>query len=290
MKILCSRRHRTAAILQEVDLDVHHARGLGCQRQNRQQWRRELNGGGFTHEGVEAFKHMSGVKAGVHTRANGSMTAGAEKRLLIWIARRLPHAINPDHLSAIGLGAMGIAGASFAAMAWWPAAAYGVVVALAANWFGDSLDGTLARVRGHQRPRYGYYVDHVIDVAGTSMMMVGLACSGLMNPRIALAVLAAYLMVCAESYLAAHASGRFRLSFLRLGPTELRIVLAAGALKAAHSRSIAVAGSAPLMLFDVGGVVAIAGLLAAFAISAAGNARALYREEPLPREPNSRAA
>jgi phosphatidylglycerophosphate synthase len=233
---------------------------------------------------------MTPVTAGVHTRENRSLTARAEKRLLIWIATRLPAGVSSDQLSALGLAAMAVAAAGFAAMARWPAAAIVVVLALAANWFGDSLDGTVARVRGQQRPRYGYYVDHIIDLAGTAALLAGLACSGLINPVIAMAVLAAYLMVAAESYLTAHVSGRFQMSFLGFGPTELRIVLAAGAIKAAYTPAVSLAGSAPVMLFDIGGIVAVVGLTIAFVVSALRNVRLLYREEPLPAVRQTRAA
>ena len=171
---------------------------------------------------------------GTHSRENRSLLAGPEKRVLIWLANRLPLAINSDHLSAIGLAAMFAAGVSFAAFRLTPWAAAGVVISLAINWFGDSLDGTVARVRNQQRPRYGYYVDHVIDLAGTTFLVAGLAASGLMSPLLAAALLAAYLLVSAETYLATHARGVFRMSFLGLGPTELRILVAAGALKAAY--------------------------------------------------------
>jgi len=178
---------------------------------------------------------------------------------------------------------MGAAGASFAAFRWTPWAATAVVVSLAANWFGDSLDGTVARVQRQERPRFGYYVDHVIDLAGAAMLMAGLAMSGLMQPALAAAVLAAYLLVSAESYLATHAAGVFRMSFLGFGPTELRIVLAVGALKAAGSPWVDPFGGAALRLFDIGGLVAVAGLTTAFAAAAVRNTRALYRSDPLPR-------
>lgn len=226
---------------------------------------------------------MGSVTAGVHTRKNASLTAAAEKRLLIWIARRLPTSVGSDHLSALGLASMAVAGLSFAAfrVAPWAAAA-GVVVALAANWFGDSLDGTVARVRGQQRPRYGFYVDHVIDVAGTTMLLAGLACSTLMHPLVAGAVLVGYLLVSSESYLATHASGVFRMSFVGFGPTELRLLLMAGAIKAAQSAWVSPAGLDPMRLFDIGGVAAAIGLGVAFVCSALQNTRALYRAEPLP--------
>src|SRR5262249_59486842 len=134
-----------------------------------------------------------------HARENRSVLAPFEKQALIWIARRLPSSINSDHLSAFGLVAMAAAGWSFAAYRVSGWAALAVVASLVANWFGDSLDGTVARVRRQERPRFGYYVDHVIDLAGTTLLITGVACSGLMRPAIAWIVLAAYLLVSAAS-------------------------------------------------------------------------------------------
>lgn len=218
-----------------------------------------------------------------HSRENLGLVASFEKRTLLWLAARLPYSINSDHLSALGLASMAAAGLSFALFPVSPGiAATGVVLSLAANWFGDSLDGTVARVRLQQRPRYGFYVDHVIDLAGTAMLMAGLGFSGLMHPLLAAALLGAYLLVSAESYLATHAVGLFRMSFLGFGPTELRIVLAAGAVKAAESPWGTLGGGSHVLLFDIGGAVAIAGLVAAFIASALRNTRALYIAEPMP--------
>jgi phosphatidylglycerophosphate synthase len=219
---------------------------------------------------------------GDHIRENLGLLARLEKKTLVWIAARLPPAVNSDHLSAVGLAAMGATGLSFAAFPFTRWAALAVVVSLAVNWFGDSLDGTLARVRQQQRPRYGFYVDHVIDVAGSAMLFVGLACSGLMSPAMAMVVLAAYLLVSAEAFLATHAAGVFRMSFLGFGPTELRIVLAIGALKTAESPWIWVGTGGPVRLFDIGGLVATAGLLTAFVVASVRNTRALSRVDPRP--------
>jgi phosphatidylglycerophosphate synthase len=216
-----------------------------------------------------------------HIREHRSVLAAAEKRLLIAIARRLPRWINSDHLTALALLSMIAAGLAFAAIA---SAAWGaplLVAALAVNWFGDSLDGTLARVRDQQRPRYGYYVDHVVDLAGTAALVAGMGASGVMTPAIALVVVAAYFLVCAESYLATHAVGVFRISFAGVGPTELRILLAMGAVAVARDPWSEIAGRRMLLL-DVGGVVAAVGLCSAFLASAFRNGRALYRAEPLP--------
>ncbi|MEQ1726940.1 MAG: CDP-alcohol phosphatidyltransferase family protein [Vicinamibacterales bacterium] len=225
---------------------------------------------------------MGPVATAAHTRDNSSVSAHLEKQLLIWIAHRLPRAINSDHLSTLGLTSMALAGLSFAAFRVTPWAAAGVVAALVLNWFGDSLDGTVARVREQQRPRYGFYVDHVIDLAGTTMLLSGLGCSGLMHPLLAAAVLAAYLLVSSESYLATHAVGVFRMSFVGVGPTELRLLLIAGALRATQSAWVEPFGLAPLRLFDVGGAAGVAGLLLAFIVSSVRNTRALYVAEPVP--------
>lgn len=234
---------------------------------------------------------MTPVTAGMHARENKGVLARSEKQVLIWIARRLPDFINSDHLSVLGLVAMAFAGLSFVAYRVTPWAALGVVMSLAANWFGDSLDGTVARVRNQQRPRYGFYVDHIIDVVGTTFLMAGVACSGLMSPLVALAVLSLFLMVSAESYLATHAAGVFHMSFLGIGPTELRIVIAAGAVKAAISPWAALGSLTGVKVFDVGGVVAVIGLTVAFFAASIRNTKALYQAEPVPaRGRKSRAA
>lgn len=115
-----------------------------------------------------------------HRREQRSLLAGIEKRTLVWMARRLPDRVTPDMLSGLGLAALLGAGASFACARFWPPALVAVVVCLAVNWFGDSLDGTLARVRGIERPRYGYYLDHVLDIVGSAALVGGLAASGFM--------------------------------------------------------------------------------------------------------------
>jgi archaetidylinositol phosphate synthase len=224
----------------------------------------------------------SGGPPAVHIREHGSLLASSERRALLWMAERLPASIHSDHLSGLALGSMAGAGLSFAACGVTAWAVAGVIVSLALNWFGDSLDGTLARVRHTERPRYGFYIDHVVDLAGTTLLVAGLACSGLMHPLLALSLLATFLLVSAESYLATHAAGVFRLSFLRIGPTELRIILAIGTLKTISSPWVAIAGQKPVLLFDVGAVAAVIGLLVAFAVSTVRNFRALYAAEPLP--------
>jgi phosphatidylglycerophosphate synthase len=217
-----------------------------------------------------------------HTRINTGVLATYEKQLLIWIARRLPVGVNSDHLTLLALVAMAGAGASFWAARSWPPALLFVVVSLVVNWFGDSLDGTLARVRGHERPRFGFYVDHVLDIAGAGLLFGGMSSSGFMSPAVGLAVLAAYLLVSAEVFLATAVHGKFRMSFLSVGPTELRIILSIGVLALFTHPVVRPFGLGPVLLFDIGGVVATTGMLAAFVTSAARTTATLYRAEPLP--------
>jgi archaetidylinositol phosphate synthase len=215
-------------------------------------------------------------------RQTNAITASAERRLLLWMARRLPPWIGSDHLTLLAFLAMVAGGLSF-----WAAghvhrfALFGVVIALVVNWFGDSLDGTVARVRDQQRPRYGFYVDHIVDAIGTVCLLGGLALSGYMHPGLALGLLVAYLTLSVEVHLATYCAGTFRLSYWRLGPTELRIVLAAGTLALLADPTVAIFGER-YRLFDVGGAVAIAGLTLTIVVSVVHHVRLLYRLEPLP--------
>ena len=214
-----------------------------------------------------------------HVREHRSILAAQEKRLLIFIAERLPRSINSDHLTGLALAAIGMAGAAFAAARWDRRAVWLVVVALALNWFGDSLDGTLARVRRAERPRYGFYIDHVLDIAGTTLLLAGLACSPFMTPVVALGVLVAYLLVSGEIFLATAVRGVFKMSVGGVGPTELRIILAAGAIALLHDPHVSV-GPHTVRLFDFGGALAAAGLVGVFVISVLRNTGALAAAEP----------
>jgi archaetidylinositol phosphate synthase len=219
-----------------------------------------------------------------HVREHASLLAAAEARALIWMAERLPRSVGSDHLTVLGLAAMVSAGAAYWVASAQPLALWLVVVALGVNWFGDSLDGTVARVRNQQRPMYGYYVDHVIDIIGALFLLGGLALSGYMTPLVALGLLIGFLMLSAETYLATHACGIFRISLMKIGPTELRIVLAIGTVYLLYKPWVVI-GETPYRLFDVGGVVAIAGMGLALTFAVARNTRDLYRAEPLPRQP-----
>src|SRR5215217_4690704 len=169
------------------------------------------------------------------TRVHGSLLAAAEKRLLIRIAHAMPRRVNSDHLTALGAAGMLGCGVCYAVALHWPAAVLLAILCLAINWFGDSLDGTVARVRRHERPRYGFYVDHVLDAAGMLLLVAGLLAGGLVSIVPAAAFALAYYLLTIEIALATHALGTFKISYWKFGPTELRILLAAGTLQLLNS-------------------------------------------------------
>src|SRR5438128_6825302 len=171
----------------------------------------------------KAFKSAS--------RQQESLLSPFEKRVLIGLARRLPPWVNSDHLTMLGFLGMILSGLCYYLAKWNPLALAGAVICLSINWFGDSLDGTLARFRDQQRPRYGFYVDHVCDVFGAAFLMLGLALSGFCDWRIALGMLLAFLLLSAETYLASYTLGAFKMSYSKFGPTELRLLLIAGTIR-----------------------------------------------------------
>ena len=215
-----------------------------------------------------------------HVREHRSLLAAAERQLLVRIARRLPARIHSDHLTLLALAAMLLAGAGYALAQWEPRTLWLVVLALALNWFGDSLDGTLARVRGAERPRYGFYVDHVLDIVGITILIGGLACSGYMAPLIALSLLVGYLLVSGEVFLATAVQGVFRMSFAGVGPTELRILLAIGTVALLRDPHVDLGTLGSLRLFDFAGLIAIGGMCVTLATAVGRNTLALARLEP----------
>jgi archaetidylinositol phosphate synthase len=217
-----------------------------------------------------------------HTRHHSSMLSAVERHVLVWLARRMPPYVTSDGLTLLGAAGMMGAGCALAAASAWRGWLVLVPAFLAVNWFGDSLDGTLARVRNVQRPRYGYYLDHVVDLVNTLVLFAGLALSGIASPLVAGGLLAAYLLLSAESFLATHALGVFRISFGGFGPTELRILLSVGSVAAVARPVVSPFGLGAVRLWDVGGLCGIAAMLTAFAITAVRHARALSAADPLP--------
>jgi phosphatidylglycerophosphate synthase len=211
-----------------------------------------------------------------------SMLASAEKKTLVWLAERMPAWVNSDHLTLVGFVSMCAAGLCYWAASWDRRALLWVIAALALNWFGDSLDGTLARVRNRLRPRYGFYVDHVTDAIGTFFLMGGLAVSGIMTPYIGLGLLIAFLLLSIEVYLATYTIGKFHLSFWSFGPTELRLLLCVGNLAVWLRGPGAKLFGHEFLLFDIGGVCGMVGMGAMLIWASVRHTKQLYEDERLP--------
>jgi len=209
-------------------------------------------------------------------RIQASFLANLEKKTLIWLAERTPAGVNSDHLTLLGFAGQLMAGGFYSLSRWNKYYLLAVIVCLAVNWFGDSLDGTLARVRQQQRPRYGFYVDHMVDTFGAIAMMSGLAFSGYMHPWISIGLLIAFLALSIQSYLATYTIGEFRLSFWSFGPTELRLLLAIGNL-ALLRWPIVLRGH--YRLFDIGGAIGLVGMTLMLIAFTAKNGYQLYYEE-----------
>jgi len=214
-------------------------------------------------------------------REQESFFAPIEKRLLLRMARATPPWINSDHLTLLGFVAMFGAGVCY-----WLARSnrfmlLGVILCLAANWWGDSLDGTLARVRNRQRPRYGFYVDHITDAFGTLFLVGGMGLSGYMSPMVAAALLIVYFMLSIQAYLAAYALGTFQLSYWKFSPTELRVLLVLGNLALFRWPAGTLFGYR-FPLFDAGGIAGIAGMSLMLIVSSVRHTAELYRAERLP--------
>src|SRR3954447_24685723 len=221
---------------------------------------------------------MSAVNA---TREPNFLLARYEKRLLMAIVRRLPPWILPDDLTALGVAAaLGICIAYVATNAnhmWlWVASALLVV-----HWLGDSLDGTLARVRGSERPRYGYYLDHLVDAISTVCIGIGLGLSPYMLLATGALIVVAYLMLSINVYLESYALGRLAIGYGRIGPTEVRVVLIAlnVALALGAGLDFHLAGVG-LTAFDVVGLGVAAVMCALLVVRAVANLRRLSRDEP----------
>jgi archaetidylinositol phosphate synthase len=209
-------------------------------------------------------------------RVHNALTSNPEKRVLIWMAERIPRWISSDHLTLLGFLAQVMAGVSYALSAWNRYWLLGGIFFLALNWLGDSLDGTLARVRQQQRPRYGFYVDHIVDSFGGLALMGGLALSGYMHPYIAIGLLIVFLLLSIQSYLATYTLGEFQLSFWNFGPTELRILLSIGNVALLFHPMVF---HGHFCLFDVGGAIGLVGMAAMLIFFTVRNTRRLYVEE-----------
>ena len=215
------------------------------------------------------------------SRVNQALTASLEKRALQWMAERAPKWLSSDQLTVLGLSAQIGAGIFYAWSRYNNLALLLVILCIVLNWLGDSMDGTLARIRRQQRPRYGFYVDHMVDVFGSIALMCGLGYSGFLHWQTAIAMLIAFLLLSSESYLATYTLSRFQLSQGIFGPTEIRILLIVGNLALLHSPYATLFGH-KILLFDLGGTIAAVSMFAMAIGTTVRHTRQLYRQEPLP--------
>ncbi len=213
-------------------------------------------------------------------RLDEGFVSALEKAALLRLASATPAWINSDHLTLLGFLAQCLAGICYGLSRWHRSALLFGILFIALNWLGDSLDGTLARFRNRQRPRYGFYVDHVADSIATLFLIGGLAFSGYVHPAIAFGMLVSFLLLSIEAYLATYSLGQFQLSYWKFGPTEIRILLIIGNIALLNHSVVSVFGMR-FLLFDIGGSVAILGMTTMLIVSAISHTIRLYREETL---------
>lgn len=214
-------------------------------------------------------------------RVQQAITAPLEGKALAWLAQRTPEWVGPDHLTVLGFAAQFLAGACYAVARWSQFGLLGATVFIAINWLGDSLDGTLARYRNKLRPRYGFYVDHIIDTFGAIFLMAGLAASGYVNWLVSAAMLTAFLTLSIETYLASYTLADFRLSHGYFGPTEIRILMAIGNVALIFVPRVTVLGR-EIFLLDIGGAIATVAMFGMAIAATIGHTKRLYNEERLP--------
>lgn len=216
-----------------------------------------------------------------HTRSKTFLLAPLETRVLQWLAPRLPARVMPDHLTALGVvAALGIA-AAYVLSNQHPAWLLVATALLAVHWFGDSLDGTLARVRRTERPTYGYYLDHLVDGFATAAIGIGLGLSPHMLLATGLCIVVAYLLLSINTYLETSAFGVFELGYGRVGPTEARVALAAlnVAMFLGAGLGTTVLGI-DVSVLDLVGLAIAGGMVAMLGVRAAKNLRVLAEREP----------
>ncbi len=211
-----------------------------------------------------------------HARVLETLTGDAEKRVLIAMAERMPSWVTPDQLTFLGVLGSVIMFAGYLLSnsdpAWLWLATFGLIV----NWFGDSTDGTLARVRHIERPRYGFYIDHTADVISEALVFLGIGVSPYVRFDLACLAYIGYLGMSVLVYVRTCVDGVFRISYSRLGPTELRIVLAVvnAVMFFAGVRTFRALG-ATLSYYDIVVAVIAAGLAFTFLVSMLTGAREL---------------
>lgn len=220
-------------------------------------------------------------------RRNGGLFWRVEQNVLAWLAARMPEWVTPDRLTAAGFVGAIVTFAAYAGSGWRPALLWVATIGLAINWFGDSLDGTLARFRQIERPRYGYYLDNAIDCVAALLLAGGIALSGFVRPELCFLALGAYLMLSALTFLWANVSGVFQISYGAVGPTETRVAFALiNALLYFVPPSPFEFGGISLKYPDLISAAWSALMLVTFIVCAAKQVRQLAADEPAPDKPS----
>ena len=223
-------------------------------------------------------------------RIQNSILNGAEKKALAWLAERQPKWVVSDMLTLVGIIGALMIGAGFVLCSkninWLWLSIAGFVV----NWYGDSLDGTLARVRNTQRPLYGYYLDHTVDCFNEAFMFLGLGLSYLMRLDIALMILIVYLFLTVNFSVNAHLKSEFKLTYGKLGPTEFRViacllimcVIFFPCIREFHTSMHFLGREVALTALDIAGLVILAVLVLIYLVTVIQDARGYAKADPMP--------
>lgn len=229
-------------------------------------------------------------------RVQTSVLNAAEKKALVWMAERTPSWITSDMLTFTGfLGSVLIFVGCILSnnnILWLWLSCFGLVV----NWLGDSMDGTIARVRNQQRPRYGFFLDHNVDCINEALMFTGIGLTPLMNLNIALACLVMYLILSIYVYINSHLKGEFKLTYAKMGPTEFRLVVFIALLlfmyvtpMREYEKDLVVLGRPmTIKIMDYIAAVIFVALVVAYLVSLYKDKKYYAALEPLPRKKDSR--
>jgi phosphatidylglycerophosphate synthase len=225
------------------------------------------------------------------SRIHRSLLASSEKRLLTWLAAQLPRDVSPDHLTLIGMAGAALCGLGYGASGRSPLFLWLAVLGLLINWFGDSLDGTLARHRGTERPRYGFFIDHTTDILSQVFIFLGLGASPYMQLDIALLALLSYWMAALLTFIRAVVTRVFQISYFGIGPTEIRLTLTAYTLALIAFGPLEFQTTLGLVAPASWAIIAIAiGVFSSFVHIAWNESRILAAQEPVRLEPSARLA
>ncbi|MBA4421368.1 MAG: hypothetical protein C0391_09495 [Anaerolinea sp.] len=218
-----------------------------------------------------------------HKRIIHSITGPMEKRALLWLAARMPRFINPDVLSILGFLAAVLTGVSYLLSKNNPIFLWLASLGFILNWFGDSLDGTLARYRKIERPRYGYFLDHSVDVICITIILTGLAFSGYARLELAWAVNIIYLLLTLYTSLVNFTNREFQIAFAYIGPTELRILAIVASIWVYYNDSKFIHLSfGDFTFYEALLILLIVVFLPAYLLSTINQIIRLFKEEPPP--------